>query len=192
MPTPDTKVCTKCKQRLPITNFVRDNSRTDGRYAQCKACVSAYRRKWYAENRDARLAYNVQYQAKTKAQKSAYWHKNKERFKALAKAKEAALPEEERKRLRRERSIRNDENARSRARRAAVPAESIDRNAIFERDGGHCCQCRVELNPDNWHLDHIVPLALGGPHIWANVQALCPPCNLRKWATLDGQIHMPV
>jgi 5-methylcytosine-specific restriction endonuclease McrA len=31
-------------------------------------------------------------------------------------------------------------------------------------------------------MDHIMPLARGGKHSPANIQLLCPPCNLRKSA----------
>lgn len=49
---------------------------------------------------------------------------------------------------------------------------------------GLCACCGRPLT--EWHLDHIVPLAKGGPNTDDNVQLLLPRCNLRKGAkTMD-------
>lgn len=42
-----------------------------------------------------------------------------------------------------------------------------------------CAICRQSIRKE-YHLDHIVPLARGGEHRAANVQLLCPTCNVRK------------
>lgn len=41
------------------------------------------------------------------------------------------------------------------------------------------CQCSVK---GSYHLDHIMPLKLGGLHTPRNLQLLCPTCNVRKSA----------
>jgi 5-methylcytosine-specific restriction endonuclease McrA len=33
-----------------------------------------------------------------------------------------------------------------------------------------------------FHVDHVVPLARGGEHSYANTQPACPPCNMSKGA----------
>ena len=52
---------------------------------------------------------------------------------------------------------------------------------LFEQQGGLCVCCKQELG-DNYHLDHIMPLALGGTNTDDNVQLLIAKCNLRKSA----------
>lgn len=42
-----------------------------------------------------------------------------------------------------------------------------------------CAICRVCVKKA-YHLDHIMPLKLGGAHEPANLQLLCPACNVRK------------
>lgn len=50
-----------------------------------------------------------------------------------------------------------------------------------------CCNlCRKDIR-HAYHIDHIIPLSRGGRHTAANIQLLCPPCNLRKGAKLDNK-----
>lgn len=62
-------------------------------------------------------------------------------------------------------------------------AEKLDER--IERCSGvfRCYLCDAELRTnDDWHLDHIVPLVLRGPHSTDNVEAACTGCNLGKGA----------
>lgn len=76
-------------------------------------------------------------------------------------------------------------------RRAAVESSPYTRASIYERDRGICGICRKPA-PDNYEIDHIVPIGLGGPDIPSNVQTACPSCNREKWMYLKGQVHLPV
>ncbi len=44
-----------------------------------------------------------------------------------------------------------------------------------------CAVCMTDIT-SRYHLDHIMPLALGGEHAPNNLQLLCAPCNVRKSA----------
>lgn len=39
-----TKICSKCRRELPIEQFNKDSSKSDGLNIQCKDCVAAYRK----------------------------------------------------------------------------------------------------------------------------------------------------
>lgn len=54
--------------------------------------------------------------------------------------------------------------------------------ALLVRQKGRCACCGVRLL-GRYHLDHIIPLALGGANSDNNVQLLTPTCNLQKGAT---------
>ena len=43
-----------------------------------------------------------------------------------------------------------------------------------------CVYCLTAISKENWHVDHIMPLALGGSNERTNLQLLCATCNLRK------------
>lgn len=50
---------------------------------------------------------------------------------------------------------------------------------LFKLQQGKCAIC---CNPlDKYHMDHIMPIALGGVNSDNNIQLLCPKCNRQKW-----------
>ena len=44
------KVCERCKESKPISEFHKNKSRKDGLMGMCKECNSARMKKWHAEN----------------------------------------------------------------------------------------------------------------------------------------------
>lgn len=62
-----------------------------------------------------------------------------------------------------------------------------DLRAIMKLQKQRCAYCRADLRRVKRHLDHIVPLALGGSNGRENLQYLCAPCNLSKGAKDPAQ-----
>lgn len=60
------------------------------------------------------------------------------------------------------------------------------RRTLFDQANGLCRECGQPL-PQGWHADHVVPFSRGGETAVDNGQALCPPCNIRKGATIVPQ-----
>jgi hypothetical protein len=88
--------------------------------------------------------------------------------------------------------VYRDNVARYRARKRSAYVASVYRVEIYERDHGRCqlaitCTGRKKLHPDEWHLDHIIPLAEGGTHEPANVHVACAACNLAKGTRPVGE-----
>lgn len=67
-----------------------------------------------------------------------------------------------------------------RARKRAAVVEVVDPAAVWTRDRGVCGLCGEVADSADWHLDHVIPLAAGGEHSYANVQVSHPRCNLVK------------
>ena len=90
-------------------------------------------------------------------------------------------------------------NNRRRARHHGVEYESIPVKRVFERDGWRCQICgrktpkrlRGTIKPNAPELDHRIPMAMGGGHVWGNVQCACRECNQRKGGTAsNGQLPL--
>jgi len=55
------------------------------------------------------------------------------------------------------------------------------RRDVFARSEGRCHYCRMKLTLDGrWHVEHMVPRALGGEDGPGNLVAACGRCNLTK------------
>jgi 5-methylcytosine-specific restriction endonuclease McrA len=82
--------------------------------------------------------------------------------------------------------------AKRRARVRSLPYEPVDPFVVFKKYKWRCaiCKCatprelRGTTQPNAPELDHIVPLALGGAHTYANTQCACRECNQDKGITI--------
>lgn len=70
--------------------------------------------------------------------------------------------------------------------------DRISRAVVFGDAKWACRHCGITVHwPNGKHLpteatiDHVVPIAKGGLHIYSNVQCLCRRCNTAKGASLD-------
>lgn len=53
--------------------------------------------------------------------------------------------------------------------------------AVFEKTGGFCWYCGVQLQPLGvWEVEHQTPRSRGGSDSLDNLVAACRPCNARK------------
>lgn len=214
MSTSESKVCSKCGEQKPLDCFHRHGS---GHVGHCKDCKRAYdrkrrdeqgeellqkRRDWYWRNREENLAYQAEWREANKDLKQASDRQWREANVERKAANDAAWREANRDKISayfRDLHKRRPERAqlaraKRRAAKKAVLHEPWTRREIYDRDGGDCKICGAPLPyaPHAFHIDHIVPISLGGPDIPANLQLACPGCNLEKRARLDGQIHLPV
>lgn len=51
---------------------------------------------------------------------------------------------------------------------------------LLKRDGLICGICKESLEGSAFHIDHILPVALGGKDIMSNVQLAHPKCNMAQ------------
>ena len=57
------------------------------------------------------------------------------------------------------------------------------RARVLERDGFKCRRCGHGPPDVRLVLDHVIPVAAGGPSTFENLQSLCEPCNEGKAAS---------
>jgi len=155
-----------------------------------------YNREWYWKNRDRRIEYSKSLREKDierhreKARKSQKKRYQEDPSKFRKRSKRWAEKNAERFReIRREWVKNNPEkakelahNRRSRMKNAEGSFSASDITRIFSSQEGRCAGCKSPIDGSNYHVDHIMPLALGGSNWPSNIQILCPPCNLSKGA----------
>lgn len=180
------KCCGKCGETKPSNEFSRGAKERDGLQHSCKRCNAAYR----VENKE-RIA----------ERKAAYHIANRDRCNTLAAEWRAANPEKSKAaiakwyRANREKCVAaatkwqkdNPEacrirghNRRSREAGGKLSKDLAER--LYRLQRGKCaCGCNQSLG-DKYHLDHVMPLALGGSNTDGNIQLLRRVCNLQKHA----------
>jgi 5-methylcytosine-specific restriction endonuclease McrA len=136
---------------------------------------SAWNRITYQRNRKARIAAAVAYKAKHRRPcKRCGGDKGAGRQRQLCDPCRALVREEYPMRRR----------MRSAARRARLRGQFVEHVhplVVLERDDGACGICGGDVDPLNFDVDHIVAIARGGEHSYANVQVAHRLCNQRKW-----------
>jgi hypothetical protein len=181
--------CKKCQNAATRARYEanpeRERARSRERYEANRERARANNRAWREANRerkrdtdrawreanrerkrDTNRAWREANPERTRAQIRAWREANPERYLATSRAWAKANPE-------RTRNIKS----RRRARKAAAVPQRWRRN---ECPNHLCYWCGTTLTPDTTHLDHIMPLSLGGPHTPDNTANTCAPCNLAK------------
>lgn len=175
------KFCKKCNAETERYSDGKckpcKRARMAARHAANKERMNAISRAYYEANRDARRAYNAAWRVanpeKERASGAAWRAANKERKSANGAAWYAAN-----KGLFR---IYNH-NRRARKRESGGKLSPGLSAKLFKLQKGKCaCGCKQPLG-DNYHLDHIMPLALGGSNTNDNIQLLRQRCNNQKSA----------
>lgn len=76
--------------------------------------------------------------------------------------------------------VKKMHNQRRRARRRGAHSEPVYGLVLLELADGACGICGEDVDPFDFHVDHIVALGRGGHHNYENTQIAHPACNLRK------------
>lgn len=185
----DVKTCTKCKTEKPLGMFCLARGGHYGVASRCRACMNAYGIAYRVANPDKAKADEASYRkrnhARIKAINAAYWVSNKEKIKARKAVYQAANPEKARVacaawgKLNREKTRIYCRNRRARKFKAGGTLSQGLASRLFTLQRGKCPCCGLPLG-DNYHLDHIMPLALGGSNTDDNIQLLRAICNRQK------------
>jgi 5-methylcytosine-specific restriction endonuclease McrA len=182
------KICTICKENLPIGLFGKNNNVACGYKSACKKCRRVEQQAaYYADvektRKNSRIStkkFRTKNPEKCKESIKKWKEKNTEYFKNY-RLKNA----EKRRADKKAWKIKNKEAVCAQEhRRRALKAEvggnhtAKDIKSIFTLQKGKCPVCAVRLK--NYHIDHVYPLCLGGSNAASNLQLLCQNCNLKK------------
>ena len=164
-----------------------------GDRGKCLFCArkrrNAFGRRYYRKNKEKFANYSAASYQRNKDKRnreSTEWRKaNPERSRAIMAKWREANRELFRKICREWARNNKDKRHAHRAMRNGAEGSftSDDVTEIMLKQKGRCAipTCRIKLGND-FHIDHIVPLKLGGTNWRRNIQLLCPLCNARKGA----------
>lgn len=187
----EAKCCNRCKAIKPVSDFTKRKDSKDGLQRECRACATLRQKEWRAANpdreRETRHAYYARHPEMVKAKNAKTYAKDPEKARARGRAyyalnKQKALastvawmkahPEEMA-------VYRHTRRARQHASGGKI-AKGLAAS-LFNLQRGKCACCGLPLGKD-YHLDHVVPLALGGSNTDDNIQLLRKRCNHQKGA----------
>ncbi len=131
--------------------------------------LRAYRADHYVKNKDKVIA------------QTALWQRNNpDKVAARNKRWADANPDKVRAKNKKNEKVRG-QNRRALVRNAVGKLSKDLPAKLFKLQGGMCPCCKQPLG-DDYHLDHKMPLALGGENTDDNMQLLRATCNLQKHA----------
>ena len=147
----------------------------------CKPCQSARSKKWREDNKEKHIARVAKWHAENPLrvkEKQAKWAaKNPEKLRLKSARWRAANLDKAR-----EIGRRNQHNRQSKKTESGGTLSSGLVDKLFVLQRGKCaCGCKKQLG-NNYHLDHIMPLSLGGSNTDNNIQLLTATCNMKKHA----------
>lgn len=170
------KTCTKCGNEKAFSCFYKQSGRKDGYQSSCKACSAIDRASYYADNQETRRATSLAWRAanleRSTATTAAWREANQAQNEATRAAYIAANPEAFR-------LYRHNRRAKIIAIGGKLSSGLSAK--LFQLQKGKCPCCGEHLG-EGYHLDHKMPLALGGENADANMQLLRKTCNLQKHA----------
>ncbi len=200
------KVCNTCKLSKSILEYHKNKSSKGGRLPRCKHCRAIVDAPYVEAHREI-IRKRAREWAKANPAKSAVrvkeWvARHPERIKEIArkhrmspqgraaavlqmanrdpqKRREVVLRYYERN-PDRYRNYRRNRRARIAGAEGSHTKEDVAR--IIALQGMRCVYCKVKLANNRYHVDHQMPLALGGSNDKTNLQVLCPRCNRSKGA----------
>lgn len=200
------KKCTKCGEAKPLGEFGKDSKNKDQLAYWCKPCFRASNVAWAKANREKQRAATANWAAnnpeRVKATQTKWREANRNQYNATAARWRAAHPEASKK-ASSEWRAKNQEavsargtkyridnldafrvyahNRRARERKAGGKLSPDLAERLYKLQRGKCACCKKPLG-DKYHLDHIMPLALGGTNADDNIQLLRAECNGQKHA----------
>lgn len=168
------KRCVRCGEEKPLSSFyaygytTRQGKQSTRYESRCMDCSRERRKEYYSDNINACQATAAEWKRRNREHLRAY---NKERQRDPEYRRNKAKAQRARKARMRSGADNKD------PRIAALYQEAMDWEKKLEA-------CVISDDPIDLkvHVDHIVPLALGGKHVFENLQILDARINMQKGA----------
>lgn len=148
---------------------------------RCYGCMRNASNKYHWRHRDEILLVLSEYgktSQKVKERRKKYHKENKEK-RNLQKKEWYEKNKDKAIQYRKDRKDIYAAHARNRRAKYQEKHTIEDIEFLLKAQSFKCIYCKKSVKK-KYHVDHIVPIALGGSNKRENLQILCPPCNLSK------------
>lgn len=198
------KCCSDADAIYRSENLERERSRHSAYYKENKEAYKDRSIVWRRENPEKYKECHDSWKARNQQYWKIHYSKNKRSYDARSKdwrlknkSKTSVICKKWAS-LNPEKVLEKSRNRRSMEAGAEGKHTAADVRAIFNNQRGLCANCHAKLlksGKQKFHVDHIMPLVLGGSNWPSNLQCLCPTCNLSKgakhpdtWAQQHGRL----
>lgn len=178
----------QCSWDVAPEHFSRDKARSDGLRVWCKNCIRAYNNAWNAAHRTKTNEYAANYRTKhreeLRAEARIYWdeHRDERRVYRVKHSEERRAYRAQNK------AAGKIYNHTRRARKNSGGTFTTDElDAVLKAHTNSkkqliCALCGQPIE-GKYHIDHFIPLKLGGTNEAGNLRVTHVKCNLKKAAT---------
>lgn len=175
------KACNTCFAVKPLSAYNQDKAKPDGRCGRCRPCDREAASAWATVNAERKQERMREYR-RANADRIAEYKREYYRANAERERERAREHQREHRQTDTGRAVNRAKKARRRARKLGAECDGHtwqDLLAAFEdADLFRCAYCDAPWE----HVDHVMPLALGGGEVVGNLVPACAPCNLSKGA----------
>lgn len=176
------KKCNKCGETKEFSEFNKCKRFNDGYQYHCKVCAN----KWYSSNREHSLAVSKAYyetnKKKVLKRTNKYKAKNKDKVKQTYRNYYENTKEEHFARSAKQRALKKS--------RVPCFTDAVEKERVVNIY--RLCKLMTTVTGVLHHVDHMWPLADGGPHWSGNLQIIPAEENLSKGATVDPAIKATI
>lgn len=180
------KICSKCTQRLPLSEFHKDTGKISGIHPRCKECVKISSKSYYSLNQDRLIQKARNYYAENTA---VARQKQQARRKDMPGHYLALSRKYEKGRVKKYNpAVARAAKAKRRAleRAAQGSYSSLEWERKLAQYAGRCHWCTKEI-AGTPHADHLIPLSKGGNNDIGNIVPSCSTCNWQKGPKLPHE-----
>ncbi|HUS51439.1 MAG TPA: HNH endonuclease signature motif containing protein [Candidatus Paceibacterota bacterium] len=193
----NTQKCNKCGEWKPLEEFTKHKNKKYGIETSCLECGKKRVKKWREDNPEKKKQLDKKYvkenREKVLSKKREYYYKNKEDLKNKAfnyyQENKEKVKENVNKYRQTEKGRMVKRNSSSKRRAILRDADEGVRTewlmTLKEQTNNICPLCDCEMNdifnsPNQFTLDHIIPICCDGKHSEENIRIICRDCNIKR------------